>query len=155
MLYAILSQKPFKINKDLIEVLLILKVPLAQYPKLEELFCRTASWSEFCQFFCHDCFCLRLPPVPSAWLYLGDILGWLCDSSCTVEGYLSWVMIRDWFFGMGHSPACHILLQILCKALITASPPAWISSPGILPVPGDFLFLSDFTAALTSSRKIG
>ena len=47
---------------------------------------------------------------------------------------------------MGHSPVCHILLQILCKALITASPPACTSSPGILSIPGDFFFLNDFIA---------
>ena len=64
-------------------------------------------------------------------------------------------MIRDWIHGMGHSPVWQMLLQILCKALITASPPACTSSPGILSIPGDFPFLSDFTAASTSSRKIG
>ena len=38
------SVKPlFKINKDVIEVLLMLEVPLAQYPKIEYLFCRTAT----------------------------------------------------------------------------------------------------------------
>ena len=47
---------------------------------------------------------------------------------------------------MGHSPVCHILLQILCKALISASPPACTSSPGILSIPGDFFFLNDFIA---------
>ena len=47
---------------------------------------------------------------------------------------------------MGHSPVCHILLQILCKALITASPPACTSSPGIMSIPGDFFFLNDFIA---------
>ena len=48
-----------------------------------------------------------------------------------------------------------ILLQILCKALITASSPPCNSSPGILSIPGDFPCLSDFTATSTSSRKIG
>jgi len=33
----------FKINKDVIEVLLMLEVPLAQYPKIEDLFYRTAN----------------------------------------------------------------------------------------------------------------
>ena len=33
----------FKINKVVIEVLLMLEVPLAQYPKIEDLFCRTAT----------------------------------------------------------------------------------------------------------------
>ena len=63
-------------------------------------------------------------------------------------------MTRDWVHGMGHSPVCQILLQILCKALITESPPACTSSPGKLSIPGDFPSLSDFTAASTSSLKI-
>ena len=33
----------FKINKVVIEVLLMLEVPLAQYPKIKDLFCRTAT----------------------------------------------------------------------------------------------------------------
>ena len=33
----------FKINKDVIEVLLMLEVPLAQYAKIEDLFCGTAT----------------------------------------------------------------------------------------------------------------
>ena len=41
-------------------------------------------------------------------------------------------------------------------ALITmASPPSWTSSPGIMSIPRDFSFLSDFTATSTSSRNIG
>ena len=33
----------FKINKDVVEVLLMLEVPLAQYPEVEDLFCGTAT----------------------------------------------------------------------------------------------------------------
>ena len=33
----------FKINKDVVEVLLMLEVPLAQYPEIEDLFCRTST----------------------------------------------------------------------------------------------------------------
>ena len=45
--------------------------------------------------------------------------------------------------------------KILFKALITAYPPAWTSFPGILSVPGNFPFLSDFTAASTLSARLG
>ena len=38
----------FKINKDTMKVLLTLEVPLTQNPKIEDLFRRTASWSEAC-----------------------------------------------------------------------------------------------------------
>ena len=33
----------FKINEDVVEVLLMLEVPLAQYPEIEDLFCRIAT----------------------------------------------------------------------------------------------------------------
>ena len=33
----------FKINKDVVEVLSMLEVPLAEYPEIEDLFCRTST----------------------------------------------------------------------------------------------------------------
>ena len=33
----------FQINKDVVEVLLMLEVPLAQYPEIEDLFCGTVT----------------------------------------------------------------------------------------------------------------
>ena len=63
--------------------------------------------------------------------------------------------MRDWVHGLGHSRVCQILLQIVSRALIMASTPACTSSDGALSAPADFPFLSDFTAASTSSRKIG
>ena len=53
----------FKINKGVIEDLLMLEVLLAQYPKIEDLLSRTATCLETCLFFCDDCFCLRLQPI--------------------------------------------------------------------------------------------
>ena len=35
-----------EVNEDVIEVLLVLEVLLAQYPKVEDLLCCAASWSE-------------------------------------------------------------------------------------------------------------
>ena len=58
--------------------------------------------------------------------------------------------MRDWVHGVGHSPVCQILLQIVSGALIMASPPACTLS-----APADFPFLGDFTAASTSSRRMG
>ena len=63
--------------------------------------------------------------------------------------------MRDWVHGVGHSPVCQILLQIVSRALTMASPPACTSSAGTLSAPADFPFLSDFTAASTSSRRMG
>ena len=51
----------FKINKDVIEVLLLLEVPLTRYPKVEDLLCCTASCYEAFVFSLGDCFC------PSFW----------------------------------------------------------------------------------------
>ena len=49
-------------------------------------------------------------------------------------------MTKDWVHGVGHSPVCEILLQIVVRAVITSSPPAWTSSAGMLSTPADFLF---------------
>ena len=64
-------------------------------------------------------------------------------------------MASDWVHGVGHSLVCQILLQIVVRAVITSSPPAWTSSAGMLSTPADFPFFSDCTAASTSLRRIG
>ena len=48
-----------------------------------------------------------------------------------------------------------ILLQIVERAVITSSPPAWTSSAGMLSTPADFLFFNDCTTASNSLRGIG
>ena len=63
------------------------------------------------------------------------------------------VITSDWFQGVGHSPVCQILLQMLRSKSIMVS--AWSSSAGILSAPALFPGLSDFTAASTSSRRMG
>ena len=64
-------------------------------------------------------------------------------------------MTKDWVHGVGHSPVCQILLQIVVRAVITSSPPAWTSSTGMLSTPADFRFFNDCTAASTSLRRMG
>ena len=53
--------------------------------------------------------------------------------------FLGSVIIKDWVHGVGHSPVCQILLQIVMRAVITASPfitsSAWTSSAGMLSAP--------------------
>ena len=52
----------------------------------------------------------------------------------------------------GHFPVCQILLQIVVRAVITASPlspPVWTSSAGMLSAPADFPFFRGCTAAYT------
>ena len=64
-------------------------------------------------------------------------------------------MTKNWVHRVGHSPVCQILLQIVVRAVITFSPPAWTSSAGMLSTPADFRFLNDCTAASTSLRRTG
>ena len=64
-------------------------------------------------------------------------------------------MTKDWAHGVGHSPVCQILLQIVVRAVITSSPPAWTSSAEMLSTPADFPFFNDCTAASTSLRRMG
>ena len=64
-------------------------------------------------------------------------------------------MTKVWVHGVGRSPVCQILLQIVVRAVITSSPPAWTSSAGMLSTPADFPFFSDYTAASTSLRRMG
>ena len=49
---------------------------------------------------------------------------------------------------VGHSPVFKILLQIVVRMLIMASPPAWTDY-------ANFPIFSALTAASTSSRRIG
>ena len=39
--------------------------------------------------------------------------------------FLGRVITKDWFHGVGHSPVCQILSQIVVIVVITSSPPIW------------------------------
>ena len=62
-------------------------------------------------------------------------------------------MITERVQGVGHSPDFQMVLQIEVSAVIMASPPAWISSAGILSGPADLPGFSDLTAFSTSSLR--
>ena len=49
--------------------------------------------------------------------------------------------------GVGHSPVCQILLQIVVRAVITSSSPVLTSSAGMLLTPADFPFFNNCSAA--------
>ena len=74
---------------------------------------------------------------------------------CCRLPFLGSVMTKDWVHGVGHSPVCQILLQIVVRAMITSSPPAWTISAGMLLTPADFPFFNDCTAASTFLRRMG
>ena len=63
-------------------------------------------------------------------------------------------MTKGWVYGVGHSPACQILLQVVVRAVIKSSPPAWTSSVEMVSTPADFPFFNDCTAASTSLRRV-
>ena len=64
-------------------------------------------------------------------------------------------MTKDWVHDVGHSAVCQILLQIVVRAVIISSPPAWTSSAEMLPTPADFPSFSDCTAASTFFERWG
>ena len=64
-------------------------------------------------------------------------------------------MSKDWVHGVGHSPACQILLQIVARAVLTYSPPASTNSAWMFSTPADFVFFNDCTAASTALRRLG
>ena len=64
-------------------------------------------------------------------------------------------MTKDWVHGVGHSPVCQILLQIVVTAVITYSQPTWTSSAGMLLTPANFPFLNDCLVASTSLWRMG
>ena len=74
---------------------------------------------------------------------------------CCRSPFLGNVMTRDWVHRVVHSPVRQILLQIVVRAVITSSPPAWISSAGMLSTPADFPFFSYCIAASTCLRRMG
>ena len=69
--------------------------------------------------------------------------------------FLGSVIVKDCVHAVGHSPVCQILPQIVVRAVIISSPPAWTSSAGLLSTPAVFPFFNDCTAASTSLRRIG
>ena len=52
-------------------------------------------------------------------------------------------MTKDRVHRVGHSPVCLILFQIVVRAVVTSSLPAWTSSAGMLSTPADFPFFND------------
>ena len=52
-----------EVHEDMVEILLMLQVFLAEDPEIECLFCEAPSGSEICLLFCYDLFCLWLEPV--------------------------------------------------------------------------------------------
>ena len=88
-----------------------------------------------------------------AWM-ADELIVWLFWHFCRLT-FLGNVMTKDRVHGVGHSPVCQILSQIVMRAVITSSPPAWTSSAGVLSTPANFPFFSDCTAASTSLRRMG
>ena len=88
------------------------------------------------------------------------LLGWLLSLivqqfwHCYRLPLLGSVMTKNCVHGVCLSPVCQILLQIVTRAVITSSPPAWTSSAGSLSTPADFPFFNECTAASISLRRM-
>ena len=52
-----------EVYEDMVEILLMLQVFLAEDPEIEYLFCGAPSGSENCLLFCNDLFCLWLESI--------------------------------------------------------------------------------------------
>ena len=63
----------FEVYEDMVEILLMLQVFLAEDPEIEYLFCGAPSGSETCLLFCNDRFCLWLFRM----IFNMTLLGWL------------------------------------------------------------------------------
>ena len=74
---------------------------------------------------------------PLSIIFSMTLLGWLIRLivrwfwHCCRLSFLGSVMTKDWVHGVGHFPVSQVLLQIVVRAVITSSPPAWTSSAGI------------------------
>ena len=109
------------------------------------MLCGSSSCSEACLFFSDDLLCLWLQSVQYD---LQHDFVWVTDEAdCLVVLALlqlaSLWKCEDWVQGVGHSPVCQILLQIVVRGVITSSPPAWTSSAGMLLTPVDFPSFND------------
>ena len=116
--------------------------------KVEDLLCGAPSCSEACQFFSgivstrgfksvqydlqHDFACMADCSQVLALMQVAFL------EKCDGQG----LGPRGWPFS---PPVGQILLQIVEKAMITASAPTWASSAGMLSTPGDFPVFGDRT----------
>ena len=123
------------------------------------LLCSNPPCSKACLFFGDDLLRLWLQSVQYD---LQHDFAWVTDEAyCSVVlallqlPFLGIVMTKDWVHGVGHSPVCQILLQIVVRAVTTSPPPAWTSSAGMLSNLADFPFFNDCTAASTPVRRMG
>ena len=121
---------------------------------VENLLCGAPSRSEACLFFSNDLLRLRLQSVQNG---LQHDLVWVADEAdhSVVLALLQVAYLwkcddqGQCVHGVGHFSVRQIVLQIVVRAVITSSPPAWTSSAGILSTPTDFPFFNDCTAAST------
>ena len=102
-----------EVYEDMVEILLMLQVFLAENPVIEYLFCGAPSGSETCLLFCNDLFCFLLKS----------------DKDDLQHDHGSVVLAN---------PVFQILLQTAVRISIMASPPAW-TNPRQLTFPSSAL----------------
>ena len=47
-------ERLLEVNENVVEILLVLKVSLTQYPQVKDLLCGASSWAKACLFFGND-----------------------------------------------------------------------------------------------------
>ena len=137
----------------------MLEIFLTEHSEVEDLLCGAPSGSKACLFFSDDL--LHLWLQSAQYDHLHDF-AWVTDKAdrSIVPALLQVAFLgkcddKGWVQGVCHSPICQILLQIIARAVITSSLPAWTNSAGMLSTPAHFLFFTVCTAASTSLRRIG
>ena len=123
-----------EVYEDMVEVLLVLEIFLTEVSLVEDLLRGASSCSEAYLFLSNDLLRLWLQSDQND---LQHDFAWVADEAdrSVVLAMLQVAFLLRPKTGSihvaGHSPACQILLQIVVKAVITSSPPAWTSSSGM------------------------
>ena len=142
-----------EVYENIVEVLLVLEVFLTEDSKVKDLLCGASSCSEACLFFSSDLLHLRFQSVQHD---LQHDFAWVTDeadhSAVLALLYAAFLGKCD-YQGLGWPFSC--LPDLVVRVVITSSPLARISSPGLLSTPADFLFFSDCTAASLYFAKDG
>ena len=124
----------------------MLEIFLTKDAQVEDL-CGAPSCSEVCLFFSNDLPHLQLQSDQYGLQHDFARVADEADRSIVLAllhvAFIWNLVTKDWVQGVGHSPVCQILLQIVVRA--------WISSAGMLSTPAGFPFFSGCIAASISS----
>ena len=132
-----------EVYEDTVEVLLVRRLKICSvvlFPALKPA-CSLAMIFSACGFYLFS--------------MIFSMTAWVADETDhSVVSTLMQVMTRDWAHGIGHSPVCQIMLQIVVRVVIMSSPPAWTSSARMLSTPTYFPFFSVYVYFCAKDRVV-